>query len=68
MRFTAALANVVMKFWDLKWLELMEREKVVVDLYLRYVDDCRQFMPAINKGWSWNGTKFVFDRQKENED
>ena len=26
MRFTAALANVVMKCWDLKWLELMETE------------------------------------------
>ena len=50
MRFTAALANVVMKYWDFKWLELMKREKVMIDLYLRYVDDCRQFMPVINKG------------------
>ena len=68
MRFTAALANVVMKYWDFKWLELMKREKVMIDLYLRYVDDCRQFMPVINKGWYWCGQSFVFSKQRERED
>ena len=41
MRFTAALANIVMKMWDLTWIKLMKREKMEWNLYLRYVDDCR---------------------------
>ena len=26
MRFTAALANIIMKYWDLKWLELIRKK------------------------------------------
>ena len=65
MRFTAALASVVMKMWDLAWLAIMKRENIVWDLYLRYVDDCRLFFPTFNKGWYWNGNKFVFSRERE---
>ena len=63
MRFTASLANVVMKMWDKKWVELMEEAGLEFDLFLRYVDDCRLFLPAINKGWVWEGDKFTFKRE-----
>ena len=68
MRFTAALASIVMKMWDLWWEKLMEREGLWWDLYVRYVDDCRLFLPSISKGWFWNGTKFSFSREREEED
>ena len=60
MRFTASLAGVVMKFWDLKWLELLKRENVKYDLYLRYVDDCRLFLPVFNKGWTWKNNRIMY--------
>ena len=31
---------IVMKKWDQKWVELLSREGIKHDLYVRYVDDC----------------------------
>ena len=68
MRFTAALANIVMKMWDFAWVSLMKREKIVWDLYLRYVDDCRLFVPVLNKGWHWDGKRFRYSSAREEAD
>ena len=68
MRFTAALASIVMKMWDFAWVQLMQKENITWDLYLRYVDDCRLFIPVLNKGWHWNGKSFVFSHSREEED
>ena len=51
MRFTASLANIVIKMWDRKWTELLEREEINYSLYVRYVDDGRTFLPVFNEGW-----------------
>ena len=64
MRFTASLASVIMKFWDLKWIELLKRENVVYDLYLRYVDDCRLFLPVFNKGWLWKDNRLMYSAEQ----
>ena len=68
MRATASLANVIMKIYDQAWVKLMEREGVIMDLFVRYVDDCRIFLTAINEGWRWEGNNFVFDWQWREED
>ena len=66
MRFTASLAGVVMKMWDKAWYNLMEREGLSHLLFLRYVDDVRLILPALNKGWYWNGENFEYsDDRKE---
>ena len=66
MRFTASLANVVMKLWDKRWVELLQREGLRFDLFLRYVDDCRLFMPSLNPGWIWREGGFEYsETQKE---
>ena len=65
MRFTAALASVVMKMWDSCWIKLMKREGLMWDLYARYVDDCRLFIPSINKGWFWDGSGFKYSKMRE---
>ena len=64
MRFTASLANIVMKVWDIAFRELLQREGIIVKLYLRYVDDCRPFLNAINRGWVWNGSRLVFSEEE----
>ena len=68
MRFTASLANLIMKKWDMKWQELCEREGLVVDMQLRYVDDCRVFCPFINEGWKWRDGGFHFSWQDREND
>ena len=68
MRFTASLANLIMKKWDTKWQELCEREGLVVDMQLRYVDDCRVFCPFINEGWKWRDGGFHFSWQDREND
>ena len=68
MRATASLANVVMKVYDQTWRKLMEREKVVIDLFVRYVDDCRMFMTSLSEGWRWMDTNFVFSWKWREED
>ena len=60
MRFTASLASIVMKEWDKAWMQLMERENLEFDMFLRYVDDCRLFLRALNPGWTWTGEKFEY--------
>ena len=68
MRFTAALANLVMKMWDQRWSDLLEREQVEYLMYARYVDDCRLILPLINKGWKWSGSCFEFTGCTEEEE
>ena len=68
MRFTASLASVIMKQWDKSWVKLLKREKVKFDLFLRYVDDCRLFMPALNPGWIWKDGTFIFSKEQAASD
>ena len=68
MRFTASLANVVMKHWDKAWVSLLKRENIKFDMFLRYVDDCRLFLPALNSGWVWSGTSFAYSKEQAEAD
>ena len=68
MRFTASLANLVMKMWDREWCRLMEREELTHFLFLRYVDDVRLILPALKKGVFWNGSNFEYSVEREKID
>ena len=68
MRATASLAAVVMKVFDVAWMNLCKRENLSVDLFLRYVDDCRILMAPLNEGWFWNGCKFEFSWERRKSD
>ena len=48
MRFTASLANVTMNMWDKAWSKVMEMEKLTHYLFLRYLDNVRLFLLALN--------------------
>ena len=67
LRFTASLANLIMKKFDKAWREVCEREGISYELYIRYVDDCRMFCMAIGEGWAWEkgGFRFCWERWKK---
>ena len=68
MRSTASLAAVVMKIWNEAWKKMMKNEELILDLMLRYVDDCRAFLPSSNEGRYWNddgGFEFSWKKRKE---
>ena len=68
MRFTASLANLVMKMWDCKFAELTDKLGINIKLYVRYVDDCRIFLYNIKKGWIWSEDKIVFSESEFERD
>ena len=69
MRFTACLAPVIMKLWDLAWLKSMNMEGITIDLYVRFVDDSRIMLRPLNPGWRWcKGMGFMFQKDWEQED
>ena len=57
-----------MKRFDLAWQDLMDREGMILDMYCRYVDDCRLILPSLNKGWRWCSYRFVYTEQFEKQD
>ena len=65
---TASLASVVMKIWDETFKKEMMSQGLVMDLMLRYVDDCRVFMAPLNEGWEGDGNRrectFCWERRK----
>ena len=65
---TASLAGLIMKIWDMAWLTLMEREKLEILLFFRYVDDVRSFLRPLEEGWRWTGHTFEFSELWMKED
>ena len=68
LRKTASLASVVMKEWDVAFMELMDREGITIDLFMRYVDDYRFFLRPLNERWYWAGDRFEFSWERREED
>ena len=70
LRSTASLASLIMKIWDMSWRLLLEKEKIDLKMYKRYVDDSRCFLRPIVEGWRWSveNKRFEFSKQHEDED
>ena len=54
MRFTQALARLVMLDWDRKFLRLTSENNVEVLMYKRYVDDVNGISRVLEPGMRWN--------------
>ena len=70
LRGSACVAKLIMTLWDKLWGKSQQSWKLVVNLFMRYIDDIRIYMKPIRKGWYWhNGWKFdlhkVDDRDPE---
>ena len=50
------------------WLDLADREGLVIDGFWRYVDDCRIILPSLNEGWRWGGFRFIFKEEYREEE
>ena len=68
LRLTAALAALVMCYFDKTLSSLLDRERIKTLLSFRYVDDSRLGLRPINPGWRWKGNKLEFVRELVEED
>ena len=67
LRSTACLAALIMKVWDVCWLNLLKREHIDILDFYRYVDDCRNYLLPLNEGWFWSSENKRFEFSKERE-
>ena len=68
LALTAWLSSIVMKSFDILWQNLLIKNGVKSLDFLRYVDDVRQFLLGIKKGWRWFDGKFCYDSNWEADD
>ena len=68
LRSTACLASLIMKLFDLAWMELVKQENLVHFLYYRYMDDVRNCLLSLLEGWRWNGEMFEWKLEWEKDD
>ena len=68
LRLTAALANLVMAFFDRALREVLMREHIKILISFRYVDDGRLGMKPISPGWRWTDGRLQFHKDKVNDD
>ena len=60
LRLTAALANLVMAYYDITLKKLLSRESIRLLLSFRFVDDSRFGLQPIKPGWRWISGRMVF--------
>ena len=53
LRGTCTLARLVMQIFDRKWMDLVKDAGLLIELYMRYMDDGRKFLQPIRRGWRW---------------
>ena len=53
LRSTCAVARLVMKVWDDKWLARLAELKVKIEEAIRYMDDGRTALYRFKHGWRW---------------
>ena len=49
-------------------MEVLEKNRIKVDMAARYIDDIRQAMNALRRGWRWNGKELEHCQEWEQED
>ena len=62
---TAALASLIMCYFDRALAHLLTRESIKKNLSFRYVDDSRYGMKPVKAGVRWDGCKVVFLKKKK---
>jgi hypothetical protein len=68
LRSTCAVARLVMKVWDDKWLERLALLKVQIEEAMRYMDDGRTALYRFKCGWRWSMGKILYCKRWELED
>ena len=68
LRSTCAVARLVMKVWDDKWLARLEKLRVTIEEAIRYMDDGRTALHSFKHGWRWSLGSIKYCRRWEQED
>ena len=68
LRASACLARIVMCQWDTRWAWHQQIQGLTVILFIRYVDDLRLYVNAINRGWTWKEGRWKYCPHKAEED
>ena len=68
LRLTAALANLVMAYFDRALKLLLLRENIKVPLSFRFVDDSRFGLQPIRPGWRWESGRLIFKESEVEKD
>ena len=68
LRLTAALANLVMAYFDQALERLLLREKLKPNLMFRFVDDGRIGLRPVRAGWRWVGGGMKYNTDWVDED
>ena len=63
-----ALARLVMKVWDDKWLDRLDNLKVRIEEAIRYMDDSRTAQHRFRAGWRWSMGRIKFCKRWGMED
>ena len=54
--------------WDRQWKQMMAKNRISLEEYLRYMDDGRVFIYPIRQGWRWTGGGLKFKEDWREED
>ena len=70
LRATCAIARLVICAWDRKWKELITKNNITLEEYIRYMDDGRIILLPFRPGWRWSegGVKFTKRWAMEDKD
>ena len=68
LRSTCAVARLVMKVWDDKWLARLSELRIQIEEALRYMDDGRTAMYRFKHGWRWCMGRVKYCKRWEVED
>ena len=60
LAITLRLANIVMKAFDSLWPKVAKDDNINIWLNRRYVDDMRNMLSGIEKGWRWSKHESCF--------
>ena len=68
LRGTCAIARLVMCNWDRVWKDLMEKNCITLEEFMRYMDDGRVFLHPLKPGWRWVSGELQFTLRWREED
>ena len=57
-----------MQVFDRRWVERVELAGLILELYMRYMDDGRKILHPVLKGWRWINNSLVFCMRWKLED
>ena len=66
-RGSACIAIIIMSMWDKLWAQSQMHNGLISPLFIRYVDDIRQYLFPINEGWCWNQNRWYYNPDKKDD-